>query len=336
MKLLITGGGGMVASYLAEYALEQGDDVVVTTRWTEDMSRIKHIQDKITNVSMDLNDFVSILRTLVDHKPDVISHLAAQSYVGDGFTNPLVTIQTNMIGSVNLFEAIRFIKEYMDKSYDPIIHVCSSSEYYGKVPREMMPITEDHKVSPMNQYAVGKAGMDIAAKFYFDYYGLKTIRTRMFTHTSGRRTMGSAEVNFARQIAGFEKDFKNREVQFGDTEPQYILKHGNLNSVRTWAHVKDAVRAYYLLFKKGKPGEVYNIGGREANVKTIKEMLDYMVSLSPIKDRIKLIEDPALVRKVDVDMQIVDYSKFKADTGWEPIIPFEEIIKEILQSKREE
>lgn len=324
MKLLITGGGGMVASYLAEYALEQGDSVVVTTRWTEDMSRIKHIQDKIINVSMDLNDFVSILRTLVDHKPDVISHLAAQSFVGDSFTNPLVTIQTNMNGSINLFEAIRFIREYMDKTYDPIIHVCSSSEYYGKVPRDMMPITEEHKVSPMNQYAVGKAGMDIAAKFYFDYYGLKTIRTRMFTHTSGRRTMGSAEVNFARQIARIEK---------GLQEP--IIRHGNLNSVRTWAHVKDAVRAYYLLFKKGKAGEVYNIGGREENVKTIKEMLNYMASLSTVKN-IKLIEDPSLVRKVDVDMQIVDYSKFKSDTGWEPIISFEEIIQEILDSKREE
>ena len=130
---LITGIGGFVASHLADYLLEKQEKVVGTYRWTEDMQRIKHIQDKITMVPADLLDLSSLIRVIADNKPDYIFHLAAQSYVPDSFTNPIITIETNTVGTVNLLEAIRLIKEYIDKDYDPIIHVCSSSEFYGKV-----------------------------------------------------------------------------------------------------------------------------------------------------------------------------------------------------------
>src|SRR3990167_10429686 len=240
---MITGINGFVASHLAEYLLSKDEKVIGTYRWTEDGRRIDHIRDQITMVPMDLLDFVSIFRAIADNKPDFIFHLAAQSYVNDSFSNPLVTIQTNTMGTVNLLEAIRMIKDYVDPNYDPIIHVCSSSEYYGKVDANEIPINEDNQVRPGNQYAVGKVGADAAAYFYYKYYGLKVIRTRFFTHTGWGRTMMSAEVNFARQIAQFEKDFKNREVKFDDKEPVYILKHGNLHSMRTWANVKDSVKA---------------------------------------------------------------------------------------------
>ncbi|MBI2632396.1 GDP-mannose 4,6-dehydratase [Candidatus Pacearchaeota archaeon] len=317
VKNLITGIGGFVASHLADHLLEKGEEVYGTYRWTEDLSRIKHIKNKIKMIPADLLDFVSLFRAIADNKPDYIFHLAAQSYVPDSFTNPIVTIETNTIGTVNLLEAIRLYRDYIDKNYDPVVHVCSSSEYYGKVNENEIPITEKNDVRPGNQYAIGKVGADAAAYFYFNYYGIKTIRTRMFTHTGDRRSMMSAECNFARQIALIEK---------GLQEP--VVKHGNLNSVRTWANVKDAVRAYYLLVRKGKPGEVYNIGGKVN--KTIGEMLDYMITLSPMKDKIRKELDPSLVRKVDVNLQIVDYSKFQRDTGWEPVISFEETIKEVL------
>jgi GDPmannose 4,6-dehydratase len=317
-KNMITGIGGFVASHLADLLLEKGEEVYGTYRWTEDLSRIKHIRDKIKMIPADLLDVVSLFRAIADNKPDYIYHLAAQSYVNDSFTNPLVTIETNTLGTVNLLEAIRLYRDYVDKNYDPIVHVCSSSEYYGKVNENEIPITEKNEVRPGNQYAIGKIGADAAAYFYYHYYGIKTIRTRMFTHTGDKRTMQSAECNFARQIALIEK---------GLQEP--VVKHGNLNSVRTWANVKDAVRAYYLLVRKGRPGEVYNIGGKVN--KTIGEMLDYMISLSPMKDKIRKELDPSLVRKVDVNLQIVDYSKFQKDTGWEPEISFEETIKEVLE-----
>lgn len=316
-KNLITGIGGFVASHLADLLLEKEEEVYGTYRWTEDLSRIKHIKNKIKMIPADLLDFVSLFRAIADNKPDYIFHLAAQSYVPDSFTNPIVTIETNTLGTVNLLEAIRLYRDYVDKNYDPVVHVCSSSEYYGKVNENEVPITEKNDIRPGNQYAIGKIGADAAAYFYYNYYGIKTIRTRMFTHTGDRRSMMSAECNFARQIALIEK---------GSQEP--VIKHGNLNSVRTWANVKDAVKAYYLLVRKGKPGEVYNIGGKVN--KTIGEMLDYMVSLSPMKDKIRKELDPSLVRKVDVNLQIVDYSKFQRDTGWEPVISFEETIKEVL------
>ena len=210
--------------------------------------------------------------------------------------------------------------------------MCSSSEYYGKVDANEIPINEDNQVRPGNQYAVGKVGADAAAYFYYKYYGLKVIRTRFFTHTGWGRTMMSAEVNFARQIAQFEKDFKNREVKFDDKEPVYILKHGNLHSMRTWANVKDSVKAYYLLSRKGVPGEVYNIGGKEN--RTIEEMLDYMISLSHIRNRIVKELDSSLVRKMDVNLQIVNIKKFEECTGWSPEISFEQTIKDVLDYQR--
>ena len=319
---MITGIGGFVASHLASYLLEKGEEVYGTYRWTEDISRIEKIKDKIKLIPADLLDLSSLIRAIADNFPDYIFHLAAQSYVPDSFTNPIVTIETNTIGTANLLEAVRLVKDYINKNYDPVIHVCSSSEFYGRVEEKEIPITENHPMRPGNQYAIGKIGADAAGYFYSKYYGLKIIRTRMFTHTGYGRTMMSAECNFAKQVAMIEK---------GKQEP--IVRHGNLNSVRTWADVRDAVKAYYILVRKGKSGEVYNIGGN--TVKTIGEALDYLISLSPMKDKIKKQLDNNLVRKVDVNLQIVDISKFQKETGWAPEIPFEETMAEVLRFYRE-
>lgn len=319
---MITGIGGFVASHLASYLLEKGEEVYGTYRWTEDISRIEKIKEKIKIIPADLLDLSSLIRAIADNYPDYIFHLAAQSYVPDSFTNPIITVETNTVGTVNLLEAVRIIKDYIKKDYDPVIHVCSSSEFYGRVEEHEIPITENHPMRPGNQYAIGKVGADAAGYFYYKYYGLKVIRTRMFTHTGYGRTMMSAECNFAKQIALIEK---------GKQEP--IVKHGNLNSIRTWADVRDAVKAYHILVRKGKPGEVYNIGGN--TVKTIGDALDYLISLSPLKDKIKKQADPKLVRKVDVNLQVVDISKFQKETGWAPEIPFEETLSEVLRYWRE-
>ncbi len=322
VKNLITGVSGFVASHLANYLLEKGEEVYGTYRWTEDISRIEKIKEKIKMIPADLLDLSSLIRAIADNYPDYIFHLAAQSYVPDSFSNPIITVETNTVGTVNLLEAIRIIKDYINKDYNPVIHVCSSSEFYGRVEEHEIPITENHPMRPGNQYAIGKVGADAAGYFYYKYYGLKVIRTRMFTHTGYGRTMMSAECNFAKQIALIEK---------GKQEP--IIKHGNLNSVRTWADVRDAVKAYYILVRKGKPGEVYNIGGN--TVKTIGEALDYLISLSPMKEEIRKESDPKLVRKIDVNLQVVDISKFQKETGWTPEIPFEETMAEVLRFYRE-
>jgi len=338
---LITGVGGFVASHLADYLLEKGEQVVGTYRWNEDLSRIKHIKDKITMIPADLNDMSSLLKAL-ETKPDYIYHLAAESYVNDSFDRPIETMRTNAVGTTNLLEAIRLTIDQSKTcqacegygSWDPKIHVCSSSEYYGQVTEEDIPINELCQPRPANPYAASKVAADMIAYVYFKYYGLKIIRTRMFTHTGPRRTMMSAECAFAKQIAEFEKEL--HEFVKDDSKElrkEFILKHGNLDSVRTFADVRDAVKAYYLLLHNCTPGEVYNIGG-ETEMK-IETMLKTLIDMSPIGDKIKLEQDPKLLRKADVTLQIPDCTKFKKESGWEPEIPFDKTMEDLLDFWRQ-
>ena len=347
VKNLITGIAGFVASHLANYLLEKGETVYGTYRWNEDLSRIQHIKDKITMIPADLLDLKSMIDAVATAKPDYIFHLAAQSYVPDSFKYPELTIQTNTIGTYNLLEAVRYLREITEAvieetvkevraitfikqtvKFDPVIHICSSSEVYGQVDKKDIPIKETQAFNPANPYAVGKIGADMLGLLYFKNYGLKVIRTRMFTHSGPRRTMMSAEVNFARQIALIEKDTKDPKNK-GD----YIINHGNLDSIRTWSDVRDAVRAYWLLVRKCTPGEVYNIGGNTQ--KTIGEMLDYLISLSPVKEFIYKEQDPSLLRPSDVTLQIPDTSKFIKATGWKPEHTFEQTMQDLLDWWRE-
>jgi len=341
IKNLIT-GPGFVASHLADLLLEKGEKVYVTYRWTDNQDSFAHIKDKVNWVLMDLNDLSSCLKVIENVKPDYIFHLGAQSYVPASFDYPAETLRTNVIGTYNLLEAVRIVREVnldiievdinqhpvkncigvctKSPAFDPIIHVCSSSEVYGLVTKDEVPIKETCKFNPANPYAVSKVGEDMVALMYYTNYGLKVIRTRFFTHTGPRRTMLSAEVAFAKQIAEFEKENREDAIEHAcvNTKAKFILKHGNLNSIRTFADVRDAVKGYYILSKKGVPEEVYNIGGDHTC--SIGEMLDYLISLSPIKDMIIKQEDKSL---------IPDTSKFKA-LGWKPEIPFEKTMKDLL------
>ena len=320
-KNLITGVGGFVASHLADLILEKNEELYGTYRWTEDLSRLNHIKEKINLIPCDLNDLYSMIKALEDSKPDFIYHLAAQSYVTDSFTNPSITIQTNTLGTLNLLEAIRIVRD-KDPSFDPVVHVCSSSEVYGQVEEHEVPIKETNQFRPANPYAVGKVGADMIAYQYFKSHNIKTIRTRMFTHTGPRRTMMSAECAFASQIARIEKGL----------QPP-VIKVGNLNSIRTFADVRDAVKAYHVLVRKCKPGEVYNIGGNRSM--SIGDMLNLLISLSPKKDEIKIEVDPKLLRPSDVTLQIPDISKFENETGWKSEIPLETTLEDLLNFWRE-
>lgn len=329
IRSLVTGIGGFVAGHLADYLLEQGEEVIGTYRWTEDLSRIAHIRDKIVMVPMDLLDLGSCIRCIDGHRPDYIYHLAAQSYVDDSFVYPTQTIMTNTIGTLNLLEAVKMARDpawtkLTDRpyAYDPIIHICSSSEVYGQVTEDEVPIKETAPFRPQNPYAVGKIGADMIAYVYWQCYKIKTIRTRMFTHTGPRRTMTSAESSFAKQIARIEK---------GLQKP--VIKVGNLESIRTFADVRDAVKAYYIMMRKCQPGEVYNIGGNRTM--KVGEMLNCLISLSPMKDEIRVEVDPKLLRLSDVTLQIPDISKFVTETGWAPVIPFEKTMADLLNWWRE-
>lgn len=331
IKNFVSGVGGFVASHLADYLIEQGEEVYGSYRWFEDLSRIKHLKSnpKFHMIPMDLNDLSSCIKAIEKVLPDYIFHLAAQSYVSESFDYPHATIMTNTLGTLNLLDAIKLVmkKPYMNDFFEPTIHLCSSSEVYGLVEEKDIPIKETQPFNPANPYAVGKVGLDMLGLMYYNNYGMKIIRTRMFTHTGPRRTMMSAECYYAKAIAEIEKSERTK-LGYPST-----IKLGNMESIRTWADVRDAVRAYYLLVRKCKPGEVYNIGGN--TTKTIQEVLNYLLSISKLdRDKVLFETDPKLLRPYDVTLQIPDCSKFLNETGWKPEYTFEQTMQDLLDDWR--
>ena len=320
-SVLITGITGFVGSHLAEYILAEHREIVVVglARWRSPKNNIEHILDKVTIEYGDLTDLPSLKKILAKHRPQYIFHLAAQSYVDFSFLAPIATLESNVIGTANLLEAVRDLKA--TSKYDPIIHICSSSEVYGQVREDEIPIKESNPFRPASPYAVSKVGEDMLALQYWLSWKIKTIRTRAFTHTGPRRGEVFALSNFAKQVAAIEA---------GKQKP--IVSVGNLNSVRTWMDVRDAVKAYWLLVTKCEPGEVYNIGGNETM--TIGEMLNMLLVLSKHK-KIKIKVDPKRLRPSDVTLQIPDMNKLTKTTGWKPVIPFKKTVEDTLNYWRE-
>ncbi len=326
-KVLITGITGMVGSHLADYILETHTNIKIVgmIRWRYPSDNIKHLFDGVNvddkfknNLEFeygDLTDLPSMLSLLYKHKPDIIFHLAAQSYVPYSFTVPISTLETNVIGTANLLEAIKTLK--LSSGYDPIVHICSSSEVYGQVTSNEIPIKESNQFRPASPYAVGKLGEDMLALQYYLSWKIKTIRTRLFTHTGPRRGEVFATSSFAKQIA---------RIEVGLQEP--IIKVGNLESIRTFMDVRDAIKAYWLLVSKPCTfGDVYNIGGNITM--TVGEMLNKLLILSNVNN-IKIEIDPLRLRPSDVTLQIPDISKFSLETGWKPIISFDKTLKDLL------
>ncbi len=316
VKNLITGITGFVGSHLAEFLLSKNEEVYGTYRWRSRTENIEHIRDQIYLTNCELLDHTSVLNCLGKTSPDVIYHLAAQSYVKDSYDEPSATLQTNIIGTLNILEAVRRL------NLNPVIHVCSSSEVYGQVSKDEIPIKETNPFRPASPYAVSKVGEDMISFQYFLSYDMKIIRTRMFTHTGPRRGDVFAESAFAKQIA---------KIEGGLQEP--IVKVGNLNSIRTFADVRDTVEAYWLLTQKCRYGEVYNIGGNRTM--NVGDMLNILLDMSPIKNEIKIRVDENLLRPSDVTLQIPDTSKFRTETGWKPKIRLEKTLEDLLNYWRD-
>jgi GDP-mannose 4,6-dehydratase len=317
---LITGITGMVGSHLADFLLENTDwEIFGMCRWRSPLDNVSHLLDRVNRkdriqlIDGDLCDTLSLQRVVEISNPDYVFHLAAQSYPTTSFTSPIHTLDVNILGTARLLEVLRNNKEI-----DPIIHVCASSEVFGRVPKEHLPIAEDCAFHPASPYAISKSGTDLIGRFHAEAYGQKVMTTRMFTHTGPRRGDVFAESTFAKQIALIEADL---------IPP--VVKTGNLNSLRTWADVRDAVRAYHMLVTiNPTPGEFYNIGGTETC--TIGEMLDFLISQSVRSKEISIETDQARIRPLDADAQIPDTRKFFEHTGWKAEIPFEKTMKDLL------
>lgn len=326
-KALITGITGMVGSHLADFLLANTDwDIYGVCRWRSPLDNVSHLLDRVNRKDRvffdyaDLNDEVSLMTVINKGKPDYVFHLAAQSYPLTSFTAPIETLNTNILGTCRLLEAIRAAME-SDTEYKPIVHVCASSEVFGRIPAEKKPeigIHEECPFHPASPYAISKVGTDLLGRYYAEAYGMTVMTTRMFTHTGPRRGDVFHESTFAKQIA---------MIEAGLIEPK--VKVGNLKSLRTYADVRDAVRAYYMLVTKDPiPGEYYNIGG--SYTCEVGDTLNTLISYSSKKDEIKVEVDTERLRPIDADLQVPDCRKFKAHTGWEPQIPFETTMQDLL------
>jgi GDP-mannose 4,6-dehydratase len=315
----ISGITGMVGSHLADYLIENTDwDIHGLIRWRSPLDNISQQIREINSKKRirlfygDLRDSMSVDDAIKSSKPDYVFHLAAQSFPKTSFTAPLDTLETNVQGTVRILEAV---KNHAPKA---ITHVCSSSEVFGRVPKEKLPIDEECNFHPASPYAISKVGTDLVGRFYAEAYGLTTLTTRMFTHTGPRRGDVFAESSFAKQIALAENGF---------IEP--VIKVGNLKSLRTVADVRDAVRAYFMLVTIDPiAGEYYNIGGQ--HTAEVGEILDHLISISSIKNNLKIEVDPDRLRPIDADLQVPNTDKFTKHTGWKPEINFEQTMQDLL------
>jgi GDPmannose 4,6-dehydratase len=328
-KALITGITGMVGSHLADFLLINTDwDIFGVCRWRSPLDNVSHLLDRANNKDRlffryaDLNDEISLIKVISEVKPDYIFHLAAQSYPQTSFDSPLETYNTNIIGTARLLEAVRLeIKSNI--SYSPIIHICSSSEVFGRVSKESLKkmggvINEESTFHPASPYAISKVGTDLIGRYYAEAYNINVIVTRMFTHTGPRRGDVFHESTFAKQIA---------MIEAGLIPP--IVKVGNLDSLRTYADVRDAVRAYYMLVTINPiKGEYYNIGGTYTC--SVKDTLNTLINLSNYKGKISIETDPSRLRPIDADLQIPNCEKFIHHTGWKPEIKFEQTMGDLL------
>ena len=318
-KVLITGISGMVGSHLADFLLQNTDwHIYGLIRWRSPLDNISHLLSEVNQkgrvnlVYGDLRDTLSIDKVVSAVRPDYVFHLAAQSFPKTSFDSPLDTLDTNIQGTVRLLDALN--------KYSPraIVHICASSEVFGRVSKDKLPIDEDCTFHPASPYAISKVGTDLVGRFYAEAYDMTVMTTRMFTHTGPRRGDVFAESSFAKQIA---------LIEAGYIPP--VVKVGNLNSMRTIADVRDAVRAYYMLVTINPiPGEYYNIGGNFSL--EIKDLLDFLISISTCSDKISIEIDPERLRPIDADLQVPDTNKFSKHTGWQPEISFEQTMTDLL------
>lgn len=334
VRILLTGVSGFAGSHLAEY-IHAGHPQALLYGTYRPRSRLDNLRTLaqadaleivegsivperesrgLTLVQCDLTDASAVDRLVSQVRPDRVFHLAAQSFVQSSFAEPAATIATNVLAQVHLLEALR------RHAPDARVLVAGSSEEYGLVRADEVPIRETNELRPLSPYAVSKIAQDRLGYQYFRSYGMHVVITRAFNHTGPRRGSVFAESSFARQVAEIERGRRAAVVRVGDLAPE-----------RDWHDVRDTVRGYWLALERGEPGEVYNLGSGRS--RSVREVLSLLGGLSGKKFEIQ--EDPARFRPSDVPLLCADAAKFAQRTGWQATIPFERTLRDLLDWWRE-
>ncbi len=308
MKALITGISGFVGSHLAECLLEATDWQVAGTVFGPE-ENIEGLRARLELYPADLSQPETVTSILRQARPDAVWHLAAQPLVSESQHDPWGTLATNIRVQLNLLEAVRRVVP------DCRVVVVGSSEEYGLVRSEELPVDEETPLRPLSPYALSKVTQDLMGLQYYLAHQLRVVRVRPFNHIGARQRAGYVAPDLASQIAAAER---------GDRPA--VIQVGNLDVRRDFSDVRDVVRAYALLATGGEPGEVYNVGSGHSH--SIREMLEIFLSLSRVP--IEVRQDKGLMRPADVPELVCDATRLRDCTGWQPRIPFEQSLKDVL------
>lgn len=315
MRVLITGITGFAGSHLADYCLSRGDvELFGIVRWRSRTENIEHFESRVQLLECDLRDATSTRGIVEEIKPEFIFHLAAQSFVPTSWKAPSESLTTNVIGQLNIFEAVRRV------NLDCRIQIAGSSEEYGMVYEHELPIKEENPLRPMSPYAVSKVAQDLLGYQYYMSYKMDIVRTRGFNHTGPRRPPVFVCSDFAKQIVDIEKGLRKP-----------VINVGNLKARRDFTDVRDTVKAYFLALERGEAGQVYNICSEKSY--SMQEILDRLLALSDAEVEVR--QDPARMRPSDVPVLEGDCSRFRNATGWRPEIPFDQTLQDIMDFWRD-
>jgi GDP-4-dehydro-6-deoxy-D-mannose reductase len=311
LRALITGAGGFAGGHLSDYLLNQTDWQVygcVLPGWD-----CSHLDRRVTCIELNLRDRLAVREMLERTAPDVIFHLAAQSFVPVSWDDPWDTLENNIRAQANLLDGL------VKLNARPRVVVVGSNEEYGLVRPEDLPLREDSPLRPNNPYAVSKVAQDLLGLSYFQSHRIPVLRVRPFNHIGPRQGESFVVPSFAKQIA---------RIEVGQQEP--VIRVGNLSARRDFTDVRDVVRAYYLVATQGQPGEVYNIGAGRSYA--IQEILELLIGFCRVAVRVE--QDPARMRPSDTPEIRCDSTRLRAMTGWTPTIPLEKSLRDVLDAWR--
>lgn len=314
MTVLITGIAGFVGSHLVDLLRAEQPEEGIAGVVRPGTPTPEHLREGVRLLEADLEDAAAVESAVAAVRPESIIHLAGQSSVHESWSNPAATIRTNVIGLLHVFEAVR------RRRLEPRVLVVGSAEEYGAVEPDAPPIAEDAPLRPLSPYAVSKVAQGYLALQYALSQNLAVVRTRTFPHTGPGRGEAFAESSFARQIA---------EVEAGRRRP--VLAVGNLDAVRDFTDVRDVVRAYWSLLERGVPGEVYNVCSGQG--RSIGDVLRGLLEIAGVQ--VDLQVDRERLRPSDLPSLVGDPRKVREATGWEPRIPLERTLRDLLDDWRD-
>jgi GDP-4-dehydro-6-deoxy-D-mannose reductase len=310
-KILITGLTGLAGGHLAELLIQNGHDVSGVDVHESSLSKLGKIGEKICFYECDVRDAINVQNLVERIQPDMIFHLAAITFSPTSWQDAQETYKVNILGTMNVLEAA------MHNRVKPLIHIAGSSAEYGMVYEHENPVSEHAPLRPLSPYGVSKVAQTMMGYQYYMNYGVHIVRTRAFNYTGPGENPSFVCSSFAKQIAEIEQE-----------RIPPIIHVGNLDARRDFTDVRDVVRGYWLALERGKAGEVYNVCSGTSYA--IRQALDLLLKMSS-KKGIEIVHDPDRLRPSDVPIQVGDFSKIKQQTGWEPMIPFDKTMGDLLE-----